>query len=88
SEKDSLALLMAELEKDPKHVGNLIKLSRYYLVKGEYKKAFTLIEQGIILAPENGELYYCQGLAAGYLDLFEESEKYLKKARELGYKPR
>ena len=85
--EDSLTVMQAEAEKDPNDVGLLLKISKYYINNGEYEKALNIIKRAQSIAPENGELYYYKGVAEGFSDLFEASEKSFKRAKTLGYKP-
>jgi tetratricopeptide (TPR) repeat protein len=75
------------VKKEPENVKAHLNLAKDRLRKGRYKEAKELLDKSVLLEPNNGEIHYLLGIAAGSLDLFEESKKELSKAKELGYKP-
>ena len=75
------------VKKEPENVKALLNLAKDYLRKGRYKEAKDLLDKSVIIEPQNGEIHYLLGIAAGYLDLFEESKKEFGRAKELGYRP-
>nr|WP_319495326.1 DUF3857 domain-containing protein [uncultured Desulfobacter sp.] len=82
-----LVSLIEQFEKNPDDLNTLINLCRQYIADGSYNEAMELLQKGIGMAPENGEVHYLNGLALGYLERFEESKISLKKAHNLGYRP-
>ena len=61
--------------------------ARNLLNKADYENAKSLAEKGQKLNANHPEIYYILGLASGFLDDYEASDNFLKKAEELGYQP-
>jgi len=75
------------VKKEPGNMKALLNLAKDHLRRGRYKEAKELLDKSVLTEPNNGEIHYLLGIAAGSLDLFEESKKEFSKAKELGYKP-
>lgn len=58
---------------------------RLYLKKGQYAESLKLAEDRVIESPNSGEAWYLLGLAQGYNELLDESDKSFRKAESLGY---
>jgi Domain of Unknown Function with PDB structure (DUF3857)/Transglutaminase-like superfamily len=58
---------------------------RLHLKNGEYVEALKIAEEIVIKSPNSGEAHYLLGLAQGYNNLLEASDKSFHKAEYLGY---
>jgi len=64
---------------------NYIALAKLQIKNGDYGKALETAKQAVKAEPKNAEAYYVLGLAQGYNNLLNESEKSFAKAEELGF---
>ncbi|RYY74213.1 MAG: DUF3857 domain-containing protein [Gammaproteobacteria bacterium] len=65
---------------------DLIKLARLQIKIGEYDKALEAAQRAVKNEPQSAEAHYVLGLAQGYNNRLNDSEKSFAKAEELGYK--
>jgi len=79
--------LKAQLKKQPEDIKALLTLSKYYLSRGKYQKATTLLEKAVAIESEKGEIHYYLGVSLGYQDKYKKAKESFKKAKELGYRP-
>jgi tetratricopeptide (TPR) repeat protein len=64
---------------------NYIALAKLEIKNGDYAKALEAANKAIKAEPKNAEAYYILGLAQGYNNLLNESEKSFAKAEDLGF---
>lgn len=65
---------------------SLIALAKLQIKNGDYSKALESANQAIKSEPKNAEAYYILGLAQGYNNLLNESDKSFAQAEALGFK--
>lgn len=81
----SSAALAAVKTSGKSETDQLMAIIRLHIKNGQYADALTTAEDAVIKAPNSGEAYYLLGLAQGYNNLLEESDKSFHKAEYLGY---
>ena len=65
----------------------MVKLAQHHLFLGEYEDAVSIGKRTIKLFPEHGGAHYVLGLSYGFIDEFEQSDREIRKAKSLGYRP-
>ncbi|MFK8067272.1 MAG: hypothetical protein AB8D52_03425 [Gammaproteobacteria bacterium] len=65
----------------------LLSEARSSLDKADYENAKIMAEKSVQINAKSAEAYYILGLANGFLDDYDASDKFLKKAEDLGYQP-
>lgn len=58
---------------------------RLYIKNGQYAESLKLAESRVTKSPASGEAWYLLGLAQGYNELLDESDKSFRKAESLGF---
>jgi hypothetical protein len=66
---------------------NLLNKAEQALDQANYQKAKELALKGLELNNSDPKIYYILGVSSGFLDDYDSSENYLKKAEELGFQP-
>lgn len=79
------AAMAAVKQSGKSETDQLIAIIRLHIKNGQYADALKVAEDVVVKSPSSGEAYYLLGLAQGYNNLLDESDKSFHKAEFLGY---
>ncbi len=79
------AAMAAVKQSGKSETDQLIAIIRLHIKNGQYVDALKVAEDIVVKSPNSGEAYYLLGLAQGYNNLLDESDKSFHKAEFLGY---
>ncbi len=69
----------------PEHTATLYNLSAIYLRTGQFKEALDYALKIVELKPGEGRAYHQVGMIYGHMEDFDNKDKYMRKAKSLGF---